>query len=159
MEQSVRPAEGGVSSSPRAVVLGVEHPRGVAVVRSLGRHRVPVVAIERDLSARGLWSRYLSRRILVDDSPEQTLCALESLGQDGGLLIPTNDHFLMIVRLSEPSRPGSGACRWLPRWKELATDRRPCGDRSSAARGVCRRQAGPGGEASVESLAACHRRG
>ena len=97
MEQSVRPDEGGRSSRPRAIVLGVEHPRGVAVVRSLGQHRVPVVAVERDPSARGLRSRYLSRRVLVDDSPEQTLSALESLGQDGGLLIPTNDHFVMIV--------------------------------------------------------------
>jgi predicted ATP-grasp superfamily ATP-dependent carboligase len=97
MDHSVPLAAGRPSSGPRAIVLGVEHPRGVAVVRSLGRHRVPVVAIERDPTARGLRSRYLGRRVLVGDSPEQTLAALESLERDGGLLIPTNDHFLMIV--------------------------------------------------------------
>jgi D-aspartate ligase len=97
MAHSVPPVAGRPSSAPRAIVLGVEHPRGVAVVRSLGRHRVPVVAIERDPTARGLRSRYLGRRVLVGDSPEQALAALESLERDGGLLIPTNDHFLMIV--------------------------------------------------------------
>jgi len=81
----------------RAVVLGVEHPRGVAVVRSLGRRGIPVVAIERYTDARGLRSRYLSRTLLVDD-PAETVAALESLGHEGGgLLIPTNDHFLVVV--------------------------------------------------------------
>jgi predicted ATP-grasp superfamily ATP-dependent carboligase len=97
MDHSAPPAAGRRSPGPRAIVLGVEHPRGVAVVRSLGRHRVPVVAIERDPTARGLRSRYLGCRVLVGESPEQALTALESLERDGGLLIPTNDHFLMIV--------------------------------------------------------------
>jgi D-aspartate ligase len=80
------------------VVLGVEHPRGVAVIRSLGQRGIPVVAVERDRTARGLHSRYLRRAVLVDDSPARTVSALESLGrEDGGVLIPTNDHFLMIV--------------------------------------------------------------
>jgi D-aspartate ligase len=82
----------------RAVVLGVEHPRGVAVVRSLGRRGIRVVAVERDTAARGLRSRYLSRTLLVNDDPAETVAALESLGHDGGgLLIPTNDHFLVVV--------------------------------------------------------------
>jgi D-aspartate ligase len=82
----------------RAVVLGIEHPRGLAVVRSLGRSGISVVAVEREASARGLWSRHLSRTLLVDDSHAHTISALESLGRDGGgLLIPTNDHFLAIV--------------------------------------------------------------
>jgi D-aspartate ligase len=82
----------------RAVVLGVEHPRGVAVVRSLGRRGIPVVAVESDATARGLWSRYLSRTVLVGDDPAETVTALESLGRDGGgLLIPTSDPFLVLV--------------------------------------------------------------
>src|SRR6266852_7386762 len=82
----------------RAVVLGVEHPRGVAVIRSLGRRGISVVGVERDSSARGLWSRYLSDALLVDDDPDQALSALEYLGRNGGgVLIPTNDHFLMLV--------------------------------------------------------------
>jgi D-aspartate ligase len=86
------------SAAQRAVVLGVEHPRGVAVVRSLVRRGIPVVAVERDAAARGLWSRYLSRTLLVDDDPAHAIAALESLGREGGgLLIPTNDHFLLLV--------------------------------------------------------------
>jgi len=81
-----------------AVVLGVEHPRGVAVVRSLGRRGVPVVAVERDTEARGLWSRYLSGTLLVSNDAEETVTALESLGRErGGLLIPTTDPFLVLV--------------------------------------------------------------
>ncbi|MGH7365017.1 MAG: hypothetical protein ACREKQ_12980 [Candidatus Rokuibacteriota bacterium] len=83
---------------PRAVVLGVEHPRGVAVIRSLGRRGISVVAVERNASARGLWSRYVSDTLLVDDDPGQAVSALEHLGRNGGgVLIPTSDHFLMLV--------------------------------------------------------------
>jgi hypothetical protein len=53
---------------PRALVLGVEHPRGVAVVRSLGRRGIRVVGVERDANARGLGSRYL-QQIVAPRSP------------------------------------------------------------------------------------------
>jgi predicted ATP-grasp superfamily ATP-dependent carboligase len=57
-----------------------------------------VVAVERDLVARGLGSRYLERTVLVDGSPAKTVAALDALGAEGGgVIIPTNDHFLMIV--------------------------------------------------------------
>jgi predicted ATP-grasp superfamily ATP-dependent carboligase len=79
-------------------VLGIEHPRGVAVARSLGRRGVRVVAVEHDPRARGLRSRYLERCVLVDDDPERTIATLETLGRDGGgVLIPTNDRYLMLV--------------------------------------------------------------
>jgi predicted ATP-grasp superfamily ATP-dependent carboligase len=99
MDGSASPrSQPDVSGRQRAVVLGVEHPRGIAVVRSLGRRGIPVVAVERDASARGLWSHYLSRTLLVDENPQEAVSALESLGRDGGgLLIPTNDHFLLLV--------------------------------------------------------------
>jgi hypothetical protein len=42
-------------------VLGIEHPRGIAVVRSLGRRGIPVVGVERDPQARGRGSRYLQQ--------------------------------------------------------------------------------------------------
>ena len=88
----------GAAAGPRAIVLGVEHPRGVAVIRSLGRRGIPVIAVEHDTNARGLRSRYLDGTVLVDGSPAQTVAALETLGRDGGgLLIPTNDHFLVMV--------------------------------------------------------------
>lgn len=86
------------ASRPRALVLGIEHPRGLAVVRSLGRRGLPVVGVERDPGARGLGSRYLQRVVMVQGGDERTLSALEALAASpGDLLIPTNDHFLSLV--------------------------------------------------------------
>jgi predicted ATP-grasp superfamily ATP-dependent carboligase len=83
---------------PRALVLGVEHPRGVAVVRSLGRRGIRVVGVERDPNARGLGSRYLQQIVMVGDGDAGTLAALEAQpAAPGDLLIPTNDHFLSLV--------------------------------------------------------------
>lgn len=82
---------------PRALVLGVEHPRGVAVVRSLGRRGIRVVAVERDLRARGLGSRYLQQIVMVEGGDADTLTALEALAAPGDVIIPTNDHFLSLV--------------------------------------------------------------
>lgn len=88
----------GEQSKLRAVVLGVEHPRGVAVIRSLGRAGVPVVAVDHEKSAVGFRSRYPSRHLRVPEDPEQALAALELLGRDGGgVLIPTNDKYLILM--------------------------------------------------------------
>lgn len=93
-------ASGG--TGPRALVLGVEHPRGIAVVRSLGRRGITVVGVERDPNARGLGSRYLQQIVMVGDGDGGALSALEALpASPGDLLIPTNDHFLSLV-------PGTG---------------------------------------------------
>src|SRR4029450_7773040 len=89
----VRPRTG--ATRPRAIVLGVEHPRGVAVVRSLGRRGIPVVGVERDPYARGRGSRYLRQTVMVEGGDASTLSALQALSASpGDLLIPTNDHFL-----------------------------------------------------------------
>ena len=83
---------------PRALVLGLEHPRAVAVVRSLGRRALTVVGVERDPGSRGLGSRYLRQVAMVEGSEEQVLTAIESLAADpADLLIPTNDHFLSLI--------------------------------------------------------------
>jgi predicted ATP-grasp superfamily ATP-dependent carboligase len=83
---------------PRALVLGIEHPRALAVVRSLGRRGIPVVGVERDPSARGRGSRYLQRVVMVEGGDPRTLSGLETLAAaPGDLLIPTNDHFLSLV--------------------------------------------------------------
>src|SRR6185503_12436211 len=63
-----------------------------------GRRGVRVVAVEHDARARGIGSRYLERCVRVDDDPARTIAALEALGADGGgVLIPTNDRYLMLV--------------------------------------------------------------
>jgi NAD(P)-dependent dehydrogenase (short-subunit alcohol dehydrogenase family) len=47
-----------MSVLPRAIVLGVDTPIGLTVVRELGRHGVPVHAIGRKSGAIGGASRY-----------------------------------------------------------------------------------------------------
>jgi len=123
------------SGRPRAIVLGVEHPRGVAVVRSLGRRGIGVVALEHDRGARGLRSRHLERRVLVDGTPASALAALDRLGgEGGGVLIPTNDHFLAIV-----SQHFERLSRWfsitVPPWTVLEPlmDKPRCYDLGRAA--------------------------
>ena len=87
-----------VTSTPPAIVLGVEHPRAVAVVQSLGRLRVPVIGVDHDRSARGLYSRYLSDTIFVSDHHESAVATLESLTRyHGAVMIATNDHYLTLV--------------------------------------------------------------
>ncbi|MCH8060978.1 MAG: hypothetical protein IH861_00580 [Chloroflexi bacterium] len=84
-------------AEPRAIVLGIEHPRAVAVARSLGRAGITVDAVDHESSARGFYSRYLRNKHIVDEDYESTLAFLESIGQEGGLLIPTNDHYLIFA--------------------------------------------------------------
>jgi len=86
------------ATRPRALVLGIEHPRALAVVRSLGRRGIPVVGVERDPKSRGLRSRYLQQVVMVEDGEAGTLAVLEGLAAaPADLVIPTNDHFLSLV--------------------------------------------------------------
>ncbi|TWI62991.1 putative ATP-grasp superfamily ATP-dependent carboligase [Pseudoduganella lurida] len=62
-----------------AVVLGIDTPIGVAIVRSLGRHGVPVYGIARTAAAPGLASRHLHEGLLRADDAEGTLAQLEGL--------------------------------------------------------------------------------
>ena len=86
------------TSRPRAVVLGVDHPRGLAVVRSLARAGVPVVAIDHLPKPPAAHSRYLGRCLQVGADRADQLAALDRLGEEGGgVLIATNDHYLVLV--------------------------------------------------------------
>jgi predicted ATP-grasp superfamily ATP-dependent carboligase len=82
-----------------ALVLGVEHPRGLAVLRSLAAAGVAVDVVDRYRYAPGLHSRLPRRAHLLDtDDHHATLQFLESLeGLDQAVLIPTNDHYLGLV--------------------------------------------------------------
>jgi predicted ATP-grasp superfamily ATP-dependent carboligase len=83
---------------PRAIVLGVEHPRAAAVVQSLGRMGVRVIGLDHERAARGMYSRYIAEKVFVDATPEAALAKLESLTHHrGAVLIPTNDRYLTLV--------------------------------------------------------------
>lgn len=80
-----------------AVVLGVEHPRALAAIRSLGRAGIPLVAVDHQVSA-GFCSRYLGARHLIGNDSDEALAALDALARKGGgVLIPTSDRYLVLV--------------------------------------------------------------
>lgn len=66
-----------------------------------------MIGVHHEPAAIGFSSRYLTAKLLIDREPEKALALLEGLGRDGGgMLIPTNDEFLILVarnhgRLSE----------------------------------------------------------
>ena len=62
-----------------AVVLGIDTPIGLAIVRDLGRRGVPVTGIARSGAAPGLVSRYLRQGLLRAEGEEGTLRQLEQL--------------------------------------------------------------------------------
>lgn len=62
-----------------AVVLGIDTPIGLAIVRSLGRRGVSVYGIARSAAAPGLSSRYLRQGILRAQDAAGTLDQLEEL--------------------------------------------------------------------------------
>jgi predicted ATP-grasp superfamily ATP-dependent carboligase len=114
-----------------AVVLGVEHPRGVAVVQSLGRLGAPVIAVDHHPAALGMRSRFISEKILVPETHDGSLHALEAFADRAPiprpLLIATNDHYLVFVsRNSE--RLSARFVVTTPAWDVLSTlmDKRRC---------------------------------
>jgi D-aspartate ligase len=112
-------SEGGRQTPARAVVLGVEHPRAVAAVQSLGRAGIPVVAVDHDPEATGYASRYLDRKFQVESAPEKAVDFLEDLGRDGGgVLMPTNDHYLILVAKNS-DRLSRHFAVTTPRWETL----------------------------------------
>jgi predicted ATP-grasp superfamily ATP-dependent carboligase len=106
----------GVAARPPAIVLGASHPSALAVIRSLGRAGIPVIAVDHDPHAVGFRSRYVGRRHLVGSGADDALACLEALGHEGGgLVVATNDHFLALVarhRARLPSTLVSTAPPW-----------------------------------------------
>lgn len=58
------PLRTGRPSWPAAIVLGIESPIGVTLVRELGRHGVHVIGIARSKRSAGLCSRYLRQGVI-----------------------------------------------------------------------------------------------
>jgi D-aspartate ligase len=151
-----RDREPAGQARPRALVLGLEHPRAVAVVRSLGRRGIPVVGVDRDPNARGRGSRYLREVVMVEGSEERALAAVEALAADpADLLIPTNDHFLSLVsrhweRLARHFTPT------VPRWDvlERLMDKPSCYRLAEAAGLRTPRVSVPAGAADLDAAVA-----
>ncbi|HXJ79895.1 MAG TPA: hypothetical protein VMS64_14580 [Candidatus Methylomirabilis sp.] len=59
---------------------------------------MPVIGVDHQPSARGLYSRYLRERVLVSPDREDAADTLESLARfHGAVMIATNDHYLTLV--------------------------------------------------------------
>ncbi len=116
----IHPAERSAQPLP-AFILGVEHPRGIACVRSLAQRGIPVVSVDFRLSssAAPYTSRYIGKRAVIDPSTANAVESLEALaGKSGGVLIPTNDEYLLFVARNHErlSRTFSIGC---PDWNQL----------------------------------------
>lgn len=90
-------AESGAPPVAPAVVLQASGPNSVAIIRSLGRLGIPVIACDRDPRALGLLSRYaepcFTRDALTD--PEgftEDVLALGARLPARGVLFPTHDE-------------------------------------------------------------------
>jgi predicted ATP-grasp superfamily ATP-dependent carboligase len=67
-----------------AVILGIDTPIGLTVIRDLGREGVPVIGIGRSEGALGMSSKYLARGIVRAASAEGLVDQLVALGAELG---------------------------------------------------------------------------
>jgi predicted ATP-grasp superfamily ATP-dependent carboligase len=67
-----------------AVVLGIDTPIGLTVVRDLGSHGVPVYGIARSPTALGMHSRFLRRGLVRPGTPDGLIDQIVALGQELG---------------------------------------------------------------------------
>ena len=90
----------GAREPARAVVLGTEHPRSAAVVRSLARRGIAVDVADHCRPPTALWrgSWDIRRRYEVSTDGDEAVDALLQIGASGGgMLIPTNDLYLILA--------------------------------------------------------------
>jgi predicted ATP-grasp superfamily ATP-dependent carboligase len=99
---------------PPVIVLGVDTPIGLAVVRELGDHGVEVHGIGRNRRGLGLYSRRLHKGYLRPDDPARLLEQIDGIARRSGA------PFLMTVSMNDAIavREAADAGR-LPRVKPL----------------------------------------
>jgi predicted ATP-grasp superfamily ATP-dependent carboligase len=67
-----------------AVVLGIDTPIGLTVIRDLGRHGIPVIGIARQNNALGMQSRYLQRGLVRPSTQDALVDQIVALGAELG---------------------------------------------------------------------------
>ena len=87
------------AAKPPAAVFQVSYSCGLDVVRDLGRHGVPMLALDPDPGAIGLRSRYATGRVCPDPlaDEEAFLTWLETLGRSlpqRAVVFPSHDEFI-----------------------------------------------------------------
>ncbi len=87
------------AAKPPAAVFQVSYSCGLDIVRDLGRHGVPMLALDPDPKAIGLRSRYAAGRVCPSplEDEEAFLTWLETLGQSlpqRAVVFPSHDEFI-----------------------------------------------------------------
>ena len=80
---------------PPVIVLGIDTPIGLAVVRELGEHGIEVHGIARNARGIGLYSRWLRRGYLRPAAPSDLLALLDRIARESGA------PFLMTVSMGD----------------------------------------------------------
>lgn len=70
-----------MKTQPRVLLLGIDTPIGLAIVRELAQHGVEVHGIARDRAAPGLYSRYLTQAYFRESSREGVARQVVTLAQ------------------------------------------------------------------------------
>ncbi|NYE59465.1 peptidoglycan/LPS O-acetylase OafA/YrhL/predicted ATP-grasp superfamily ATP-dependent carboligase [Duganella sp. 1224] len=88
-----------------AVVLGIDTPIGLAIIRDLGRHGVKVYGIAGDAQSLGLGSRYLYRGMLRADD---VVAQLRRLGEENGpaALFAVSETDILMLNAARHALPG-----------------------------------------------------
>lgn len=88
-----------------AVVLGIDTPIGLAIIRDLGRHGVKVIGVARSEQALGLGSRYLHRGVVRADN---VIAQLRQLGKEIGpaALFAISEADIVMLNHERDALPG-----------------------------------------------------
>jgi predicted ATP-grasp superfamily ATP-dependent carboligase len=86
-----------MSAAPRVVVLGSDHPSSLGIIQSFGRMGASVAAVDHLPSARGFRSRFVTSRHVIGTTFEDVWHVLEELRPHGGIILPTDDHYLTAI--------------------------------------------------------------
>lgn len=93
---------------PPAIILGIDTPIGLSMVRELGRHGVPVYGIAGSRRALGLRSRYLRRGWLRPNGADEVVRLINDIaGRTGArLLLAISEADIFMLREREAQLPG-----------------------------------------------------